>query len=169
MWHSVKCTQSGVPSGTMYSQSSTRHLLSLNTVRDNNLRIAISAPVPFTPWSSTVSHNLIQMCFLLQWVKERGVSCRWRENIWSICTENVFSHTYSSFELQRTSSVRFFRDSKWDARNLHCLTSSNGCTSKAAIVLNVCDLRVDSWSLQILRRYEILLHTIRTNMHCWPV
>ena len=54
--------------------------------------------------------------------------------------------THSSFKLQRTSSVRLFRDSKWDARNLHCLTSSNECTSEAAIALNVCDLRVDSWS-----------------------
>ena len=41
--------------------------------------------------------------------------------------------TNSSFELQRTSSVRFFKDSKCDARNLHCLTSSNECTSEAAI------------------------------------
>ena len=66
--------------------------------------------------------------------------------------------TNDSFELQRTSSVRCFRDSKRDARNLHCLTSSNECTSEAAIALNV--LRVDSWSLQILRKYEILLHKI---------
>ena len=36
-------------------------------------------------------------------------------------------------ELQRTSSVRFFKDSKCDARKLHCLTSSNECTSEAAI------------------------------------
>ena len=64
VWHSVKCIQSGVPSGTMYSQSSTGHLLSLNTVRDNNLRIAIPALVPSTPWSSAVSHNLFQPCFL---------------------------------------------------------------------------------------------------------
>ena len=64
VWHSVKCIHSGVPSGTMYSQSSTGHLLSLNTVRDNNLRIAIPALVPFTPWLSAVSHNLFQPCFL---------------------------------------------------------------------------------------------------------
>ena len=51
VWHSVKCAQSGVPSGTMYLQSSTGHLLSLNTVRDNNLRIAIPALVLFTPCS----------------------------------------------------------------------------------------------------------------------
>ena len=52
VWHSVKCAQNGVPSETMCSQSSTGHLRSLNTVRDNNLRITSPALVPFKPWSS---------------------------------------------------------------------------------------------------------------------
>ena len=81
-----------------------------------------------------------------------------------MCSLTLRTDGSFEFRLLRISSVRFWRGSKWDARNLHCLTRSNECTSEAAIALNVCDLRVDSWLLQILRRYEILLHKMRAHI-----
>ena len=83
-----------------------------------------------------------------QGVKERGVPTddektfvlsALRMRSLTLCRDGSFE-----FRLLRISSVRFWRGSKSDAKNVHCLTRSNKCTSEAAIALNVCDLRMDS-------------------------
>ena len=91
VWHSVKCVQNGVPSGTMCLQLSTGHLLSLNTGRHNNLRIASPAPVTFRPWSSTMSHNCIQPRFLARGKRARGAFRRWK-HLFYLHWECVPSH-----------------------------------------------------------------------------
>ena len=72
VWHSVKCTQNGVTSGMMCSQSSAGHP-SLKTVRDN-MRIASPALVPF------INHGRVQCPIIssshASWQSSRGKGAR---------------------------------------------------------------------------------------------
>ena len=60
-WHSIKCSQSGIFSGTICTQSGIGQCRSLKTVRQSNFRRAVDALVPSYPLSRATSQNLIHI------------------------------------------------------------------------------------------------------------